>query len=103
MGLPTESSPLVGGYAPRSVHGAAAKSGVTWAETALKAKNEPPPENEDYHRCYRSYGSKPFFMASIAIGAGSFAQGCGSHFLRRQKATCSHHSSYFYVPARLRK
>ena len=77
MSPPDEKSPLVSTYGPRS-HGGLSKSSVQWtAETALNDKRQPGvPSDEDWHRCYRSYGSKPFVMASIAIGAGSFAQGC---------------------------
>ena len=33
-------------------------------------------EDVTQHRCARPSGWKPFVFASIAIGAGSFAQGC---------------------------
>jgi hypothetical protein len=35
-----------------------------------------PPAGEEQHRCRRAYGPRPLVVASVAIGAGSFAQGC---------------------------
>ncbi len=35
-----------------------------------------PPAAEEQHRCRRAYGPRPLVVASVAIGAGSFAQGC---------------------------
>ena len=41
------------------------------------------PEREERHRCARASRIKPYVLASVAVGAGSFAQGCARRALHR--------------------
>ena len=66
-----ETSPLLQ-YAP--THGGSYDgSSQGWPGAPGGVGQPVPPE---LHRCRRAYGPRPLVVASIAIGAGSFAQGC---------------------------
>ena len=72
MSPPDEKSPLVGAYGQRPVgHGSGGRTSVTWSgaggDKALSEKLPPVSADEEYHRCYRTYGAKPFFMVSAHI------------------------------------
>jgi hypothetical protein len=54
-----------------------------WPGAAAGVGSPVPPE---LHRCRRAYGPRPLVVASIAIGAGSFAQGCARGIARRSGA-----------------
>ena len=71
-GAAAETSPLLQ-YASAHSGSYDGSSPSGWPGAAPGIGSPVPPE---LHRCRRAYGPRPLVVASIAIGAGSFAQGC---------------------------
>ena len=71
-GAAAETSPLLQ-YASAHAGSYDGASPGGWPGAAPGVGSPVPPE---LHRCRRAYGPRPLVVASIAIGAGSFAQGC---------------------------
>ena len=76
-GAAGETSPLLQ-YAPAHA-GSYDGTAPGWPGAAGVGSPVPP----ELHRCRRAYGPRPLVVASIAIGAGSFAQGCVARQPRR--------------------
>ena len=92
----SEHSSLLHHRAGPGYDGTVGASGRGWSEAGAA----PPPDRDGVsHRCGRSYAWKPFVLASIAIGAGSFAQGCAE---RRVELT-SADRSLAPLPTQLRR
>jgi hypothetical protein len=79
-GAAGETSPLLQ-YAPAHA-GSYDGTAPGWPGAGAGVGSPVPPE---LHRCRRAYGPRPLVVASIAIGAGSFAQGCARAQIRGKR------------------
>lgn len=85
-GKPTETSPLVGKSAVSWASGYGVEAGSIKAPLGVSFQVD----STEEHRCHLPRQIRPHSLAGIAIGAGSFAQGCAGDGLRQaERRSCS--------------